>query len=608
MEQRLLGKNKHIIEILFVIVFVCFLVGFIGAEAYAEETYTDDDGTEWIYSVQSNYSSEYYGTICIRGCVNVPEDGVLKVPASINGTRVALISAGVDSPSDKSKVKKVILPDGIQCIWDTAFIACNNLQEINFPESLKTIGNNAFNGCGFTELELPGSISEIGSMAFTSNKNLRTVKIAGDINFKSSAGDTFSQCNNLREYQVTEEAVHFAVVDGVLYSDDMTQLLAYPPARTGTSFTVPDSIKVIGDYGFAYSKLTNISLPERLTEIGVHAFQNCQYLKAIDIPPGVSEIKEFCFYSCEGLEEITLHEGLQSISDYGFGGCREVKTLELPESLTKIGDNAFNVMLELKSIYVPDSVTEIGEDAFANINALTMYTTNETAIAYANEQNLSYKEASREEFEADIEMNNPDTPDNPDEPDTPEDPDTPDNPDTSALTPVNQTITAANKFTKYIGQSFALNAKAKTPLTYVSSNKSVATVTSAGKVTVKGYGTCKITINAAGTDSYNAAKKVITINGRLAKPTLKGKNYSKKKVKLTWSKVSGATGYLLYVKYPGQSKYKLAVKKSAKVKGVTHKKLAKGKTYCYKVRAYKRIGKKTVYSAYSKVIKVKVKK
>ena len=159
-----------------------------------------------------------------------------------------------------------------------------------------------------------------------------------------------------------------------------------------------------------------------------------------------------------------------------------------------------------------------------------------------------------------------------------------------------------------MGKSFYLKAKAKTPLKYKTSNRKVATVSGKGQVKITGYGTCKITITASKSDIYNAAEKTITINGRLGRPALKGVNVKTKKVKLIWNKVSGATGYKLYIKYPGAKKYALALTKSAKVKGVTHKKLSKGKTYCYKVRAYKKIGKRIVYSGYSKVIKVKIKK
>ncbi len=58
----------------------------------------------------------------------------------------------------------------------------------------------------------------------------------------------------------------------------------------------------------------------------------------------------------------------------------------------------------------------------------------------------------------------------------------------------------------------SLGAKAKTTLTYKSSNTKIATVDSKGKVTIKAAGTVKITINAKATSTYKAATaKVLTI-------------------------------------------------------------------------------------------------
>lgn len=86
-------------------------------------------------------------------------------------------------------------------------------------------------------------------------------------------------------------------------------------------------------------------------------------------------------------------------------------------------------------------------------------------------------------------------------------------------------------------------------------------------------------------------------------------NVSGKAVKVTWKKVSGASGYKLYRSTKKNGSYKLVktVKGSKTVK-YTNKKLKKGKTYFYKVRAYKTVGKKKVYGSYSSYKSVKVRK
>ena len=171
-----------------------------------------------------------------------------------------------------------------------------------------------------------------------------------------------------------------------------------------------------------------------------------------------------------------------------------------------------------------------------------------------------------------------------------------------------QKITGKTAYTVDIGKSFFLNMKARTSMTYKSSNKKVAAVTGAGLVRVTGYGTCTITVRAKATKKYKAAVRKITIKGRLARPVLKAINKPGRKIKLSWGKVIGTRGYLLYVKVPGDKKYRLAVSKSARVKSVTHSGLVKGKKYSYKLRAYVKVGKRIVYSRYSKPVTLKVKR
>lgn len=94
-------------------------------------------------------------------------------------------------------------------------------------------------------------------------------------------------------------------------------------------------------------------------------------------------------------------------------------------------------------------------------------------------------------------------------------------------------------------------------------------------------------------------------NGISGKPALntpvlrKIKKVSSKKATLTWKKVSGASGYVVYRK-TNNGKWK-AIKKITKgsVTSYTDKKLSKGKKYTYTVRAYRKVGKKNVYSSYN---------
>ena len=112
--------------------------------------------------------------------------------------------------------------------------------------------------------------------------------------------------------------------------------------------------------------------------------------------------------------------------------------------------------------------------------------------------------------------------------------------------------------------------------------------------------------NADGKKAYSTYSKKIAVTPVPAAPaSVKAKNVSKKSVKLTWKKVSGANGYRVYVKGKN-GKYKTL--KTVKGTSYTIRGLKKGSGYSYKVKAYRNVGKKKVLGAYSKTTSVKIKK
>ena len=133
---------------------------------------------------------------------------------------------------------------------------------------------------------------------------------------------------------------------------------------------------------------------------------------------------------------------------------------------------------------------------------------------------------------------------------------------------------------KYGNKAFSIGAKAKTAMTYKSSNTKVATVDRKGKVTIKAAGTAKITIAAKATSSYKAATKTLTVKVAKAAPVLKTKitsknvSYSalrKKAQVFTLGASVSSKGTLTYAKTAGSSAFtvnktngKITVKKGLK--------------------------------------------
>lgn len=179
-----------------------------------------------------------------------------------------------------------------------------------------------------------------------------------------------------------------------------------------------------------------------------------------------------------------------------------------------------------------------------------------------------------------------------------------------------QSITVSVKNTKnvvskkYGDKAFSLGAKAKTTLTYKSSNTKIATVDRKGKVTIKAAGTVKITINAKATSTYKAAKaKVLTIKIAKKAPTIKTKigtknlsyNTLKKRAQVfTLGTSVNSKGTLTYKKLSGSR----AVSVNSKTGKLTVKKgLRKG---TYRVKVQIKSAAKGNYTAGSRTVTVTV--
>lgn len=179
-----------------------------------------------------------------------------------------------------------------------------------------------------------------------------------------------------------------------------------------------------------------------------------------------------------------------------------------------------------------------------------------------------------------------------------------------------QSITVSVKNTKnvvskkYGDKAFSLGAKAKTTLTYKSSNTKIATVDRKGKVTIKAAGTVKITINAKATSTYKAATaKVLTIKIAKKAPTIKTKigtknlsyNTLKKRAQVfTLGTSVNSKGTLTYKKLSGSR----AVSVNSKTGKLTVKKgLRKG---TYRVKVQIKSAAKGNYTAGSRTVTVTV--
>lgn len=72
--------------------------------------------------------------------------------------------------------------------------------------------------------------------------------------------------------------------------------------------------------GYYYS-ITHITIPNSVTKIGRHAFENCSALQSIEIPNSVTEIGDSAFIGCSSLKNIEIPNSVTRIGNYAFDGC-----------------------------------------------------------------------------------------------------------------------------------------------------------------------------------------------------------------------------------------------------------------------------------------------
>lgn len=241
----------------------------------------------------------------------------------------------VDEVGKNYKIK-----DGTTVIADRAFAECSKLAKITMPDSLLTIGNDAFSMNNLSEVTIPDSVTYIGSGAFSFNEDLNSITIGKNV--KCIGSDAFDYTAYYFEESNWENSVLYIgdyLVNGYLqYEHEEKAKESYPSGdytvKDGTrviadqafwdcedltSVTMPDSVITIGQYAFACEKLSKVILSSGLTYIGMHAFEGCKYLKEITIPQSVTQIGEYALGFCYEYSKESDDLVYNKVSDFCVG-------------------------------------------------------------------------------------------------------------------------------------------------------------------------------------------------------------------------------------------------------------------------------------------------
>jgi hypothetical protein len=139
-----------------------------------------------------------------------------------------------------------------------------------------------------------------------------------------------------------------------------------------TNVIIPESVTNIGQGAFSQcSKLTNLIIPNSVSNIGISAFNYCFSLTSVTIPNGVPNIGYLTFCNCRSLTNATIGNSVTNIDFEAFSSCSNMISVIIGNNVASIGRFAFAQCYKLTSVTIPNSVTSIGEGAFESCETLS---------------------------------------------------------------------------------------------------------------------------------------------------------------------------------------------------------------------------------------------
>ena len=265
---------------------------------------------------------------------SLKDDIEIVIPSKINygGKDYMVTAIGKEAFYGFEKLINVSLPESVISIGDNAFSRCNSLERINFPQALNIIGYRAFFGCSnLKKVELSDDMDEIDNRAFEDCTSLENIKMPQTLNTLGEG--TFSGCSNLKH------------------------------------IVLPNNLQVIQERTFQCCRaLQSVDMPQTLKQIKHQAFISCENLEWVHIPASV-DVLEYAFPQCNKITNVVIESSNLDIShayNYWFGSQVLHYTLNMKELRNKIYSDC-------KTISIGRNCTLIDADVLNNLTLDTLY-------------------------------------------------------------------------------------------------------------------------------------------------------------------------------------------------------------------------------------------
>ena len=321
----------------------------------------------------------------------------------------------------RDQIRSVVIRTGVTTVGSYAFSDCNNLETVEFPNTLTTIGEGAFMNSNLRDVVIPDSVRTIEGNAFAGCGLMSKLSLGSGL---TTIGDfAFAWCSS--SVRISEDNRAFVMEDGALFNAAKTKLIRFFSDWV-TSYTIPTGVKEIGAGAFEGSwNLKTVTIPDGVQSIRARAFAQLWKLERLTIPASVTEIAvdAFLFTVCpitvaagntaycsqddalysknkdtliyaagatgafiipntvvtieesafseSTISSVTIPNSVETIGSWAFSGCGNLRTVTLPASVTEIGEGVFEVCTKLTSVRIPASVKTIQKWTFAECEALT---------------------------------------------------------------------------------------------------------------------------------------------------------------------------------------------------------------------------------------------
>ncbi len=249
----------------------------------------------------------------------------------------------------------------VTAVGDRAFLRVEALTDIQLPETITEIGQQAFFGTSIRSFVMPHSVRSIGVSCFTYTESLTTV-------------------------------------------------------------TLSDQLEEISESAFSSSAITTIAIPDSVQKIGVNAFNGCESLQKVSIGTGVKTIGKSAFWSNTSLREVSIADGstLETVGELAFQWCGNLASVNLPagvktiekqafasctslqsnglgqdSQLENLGDGAFS-STRITGFYFPASLTTVGSRPFDSCSNLNAFAADENNSVYQTKDGVLFSKDGKQ--------------------------------------------------------------------------------------------------------------------------------------------------------------------------------------------------------------------